>query len=183
MSTLFVAGCQRSKILEAIDVPFHHLAAFVGFSVEFWWPATSTALLQPRLLRILTLRTDTDDLAAAQMLALLPRTICTIHTHHGWTLPGAARSGPPDTHLVQQGKQVRRITGLTLRDQHRQRATLSFAQDVDLAVSSPSADSEPFVIKRPLFSSWAGCFRAPTAERWALQLVLSRDAPFQSIFP
>jgi len=68
--------------------------------------------------------------------------------------------GRPDVHLVQQRKQVGWVTGLTFGHQHGQRAAFSLAQHVDLAVSSPTADPEPLVRERPLFSSWAGCFRA-----------------------
>ena len=132
-----------------MDVPFHYLAAFIGSCVEVRGSASATSLLQPCLLRILAFMADTDDLAAPQLLAVLPRAIRTIYAHHGRTLPRAARSGPPDADLVEQGKQIRRVAGLTFRDQDGQRAAFSFAQHVDLAVSSPSADAEPFVRECP----------------------------------
>jgi hypothetical protein len=183
VSPLFIAGRQRPKILEPIDVAFHHVAALVGFCVEFWGSASPTALLQSSLLRILAFGTDTDDLAASQLLAVLPRTIRTVYAQDRWSFAGAARTGPPNSDLVKQWQHVSWVAGLTFRDKHRKWTALSVAQDVDFTVSAPSADSEPLVFDRPLFSSMAGCFRAPTALRWALQLVLSSDAPSQSIFP
>ncbi len=183
MSALVVPGRQRSEILEPIDGTFDDVAAFVRLCVKFRWPTTAAPFLDARFTRVFPLGADTPDLAAPQLLTVFPRPIGSIHAQDRRPFAGSARTGPTDADLVEQRDHARRVAGLTFGDQNREWTTLPIAQDVDFTVSSPSADPEPFGLDRPLFSIMAGRFRAPTALRWALQLVLSSEAPSQSIFP
>ena len=183
MSSLVVPGRYRSKIFQPIDATFHHLAGFISLCVEFRGATTPAALLQTRFTRVFPFGTNTDNLATAELLTILLRPIGTVHPQDRRSLPRAARSGPPYSHLVKQGEDIGGIAGLPRRDEHRQGAALPITQNVDFTVSSSSTDSEPLVFENPLFSSRAGRLRAPTAARWALQLVLSTDAPSQSMFP
>ena len=103
----------------------------------------------------------------------------TIHAHHGRTLPRAARSGPPDADLVEQGKQIRRVTGLTFGDQHSQRTAFSFAQHVYFTVSTATADPEPLIAERlPLFQlSWLFSCAHRRAVGFATRTAFGRAVP------
>jgi hypothetical protein len=183
LSAFFIASRNGPEVLESIDATFDDVTAFVGLCVEFRWPTTSTPFLEARVARIFPLRTDTTDLAATQLLTELPSPVGAVNAQSRRTFAGAPRTGAPDADLIQQRDHVGGIAGLPFRDQDREWTTLALAQDVDFGVASTPADTKPLVDERPLFSRLAGCFRAPTALRWALQRVLSNDAPSQSMLP
>lgn len=183
VSTLLVPGGNGAEVLEAIDAAFHDLSAPIGLCVELRRPSPPAASTKTRFARVFALRTHAANLASTEDTPVLARTIRPVHPQGGGSLAGAPRTGAPDPNSIQKGHQVRGVTGLSGRHQNTERPTVPVHQNVNFAGSSPSTDAEPLVVEGPLFSSLAGCFRAPTALRWALTWVLSRAAPSQSIFP
>lgn len=153
VSTLVVPSRNRPKILEAIDPPFDDLAPCVGLCVKLRGASPPPALTQPGLARILTLGTDTPDLACPQGTPVLPRAIRPIHSNRQWPLPRPSRPGTAHSNRLQKRHQISAITRLAGRDQHAEWTTVAVRQDVDFRRSSPTAYSEPLVLNGPLFSS------------------------------
>ena len=179
MSVPVTLDGQCPESFQPIDATCHRLAHFVSTCGNFRWAATTTALLQTRPARVFALRTDADDLSTSELLTVHSCSIGTIHTQDGQPFAKAAHIRPPNSDLVKQRKQAGRVAGLNFRDEHRERTTLPAAQDVDFAVSPPRLIPGHPSLTAPFFCM-AGCFRAPTAARWALQVVLSSDVPCQS---
>jgi hypothetical protein len=153
---------QRPKILEPIDVALSTTWRPLGFCVNFGvglrLPASSTVpssypRVQARHRRFLRLRS---------CWRVLPRAIGTIHTHHGRTLPRAARSGRRC--LVEQRRGLVRRTGLTFRRPAAAggRLFLRSAHTCIFTVSTATADSEPLICwSTSLCFQLASVFDAP----------------------